>query len=95
MLEPAAYGAAVLFGPNTWNFKDIVAELLARDAAEVVRDGAELTAAVRRLLSEPDLATGRARRAREFVEMQQGATQRTVELIDAVWPGESAARHAA
>lgn len=95
MLEPAAYGAAVLFGPNIWNFKDIVAELLARDAAEVVRDGAELTAAVRRLLSEPDLATGRARRAREFVEMQQGATQRTVELIDAVWPGESAARHAA
>lgn len=95
MLEPAAYGAAVLFGPNIWNFKDIVAELLARDAAEVVRDGAELTAAVRRLLSEPDLATGRARRAREFVEMQQGATQRTVELLEAVWPGESAPRRAA
>ncbi len=26
MIEPAAYGAAVLFGPNTWNFND-VAEL--------------------------------------------------------------------
>ncbi|HEY2251082.1 MAG TPA: glycosyltransferase N-terminal domain-containing protein, partial [Planctomycetaceae bacterium] len=24
MIEPAGYGAAVLFGPNTWNFKDVV-----------------------------------------------------------------------
>jgi 3-deoxy-D-manno-octulosonic-acid transferase len=24
MIEPAAFGAAVLFGPNTWNFRDIV-----------------------------------------------------------------------
>ena len=37
MLEPAAYGAAVSFGPNTWNFRDIVAALLAADAAVVVQ----------------------------------------------------------
>ena len=30
MIEPAAYGAAVCFGPNTWNFRDIVAALLGR-----------------------------------------------------------------
>ncbi|GAF72732.1 unnamed protein product, partial [marine sediment metagenome] len=29
MIEPAAYGAAVCFGPNTRNFRDIVAALLA------------------------------------------------------------------
>ncbi len=28
MIEPAAYGAAVCFGPNTWNFRHIVALLL-------------------------------------------------------------------
>jgi 3-deoxy-D-manno-octulosonic-acid transferase len=27
MLEPAAYGVATCFGPNTWNFRDIVAAL--------------------------------------------------------------------
>ncbi len=27
MIEPAAYGAAVSFGPNTWNFRDIVAAM--------------------------------------------------------------------
>ena len=37
MLEPAAYGAAVLFGPNTWNFKDIAESLLSLQAARVVR----------------------------------------------------------
>ena len=36
MIEPAAYGAAVSFGPNTWNFRDIVAAMLAHDAAVVV-----------------------------------------------------------
>ncbi|HEX2475937.1 MAG TPA: glycosyltransferase N-terminal domain-containing protein, partial [Lacipirellulaceae bacterium] len=43
MIEPAAYGAAVSFGPNTHNFRDIVAALLAAQAAVVVRDGQELT----------------------------------------------------
>ena len=31
--EPAAYGATVLFGPNTWNFREIVEQLLTREAA--------------------------------------------------------------
>ena len=30
MIEPAAYGAAVSFGPNTRNFRDIVAAMLAQ-----------------------------------------------------------------
>ncbi len=38
MIEPAAYGAAVSFGPNTWNFRDIVAAMLDRHAAVVVGD---------------------------------------------------------
>ena len=53
MIEPAAYGAAVSFGPNTWNFRDIVAALLAAEAAVVVRSAAELEAFVRRCLDEP------------------------------------------
>ncbi|MDZ7617676.1 MAG: glycosyltransferase N-terminal domain-containing protein, partial [Patescibacteria group bacterium] len=44
MIEPAAYGAAVSFGPNTRNFRDIVASLLACDSAVVVANRDELTA---------------------------------------------------
>lgn len=81
MLEPAAYGAAVLFGPNTWNFRDIVEQLLARDAACVVRSPQELTATVRELLQQPLVAEELGRRASEFVATQQGAASRTVELL--------------
>ena len=50
MIEPAAYGAAVSFGPNTRNFRDIVAALIAADAAVVVQDAEQLEAFVRRCL---------------------------------------------
>lgn len=81
MLEPAAYGAAVLFGPNTWNFRDIVEQLLARDAARVVRSAPELTAAVREFLQHPETAEELGSRATAFVATQQGAASRTVDLL--------------
>ena len=81
MIEPASFGAAVLFGPNTWNFRDIVEQLLARDAACVVRSPQELTATVRALLQQPSVADELGHRASEFVATQQGAALRTVELL--------------
>jgi 3-deoxy-D-manno-octulosonic-acid transferase len=81
MIEPAAYGAAVSFGPNTRNFRDIVAALLRRDAAVVVDNAERLEEFVRRCLTEPDWADALGRRARELVVEQQGATRRTVDLL--------------
>ena len=51
MIEPAAYGAAVSFGPKTHNFRDVVTALLNGQAAIVVQDGNELTTFVRRCTS--------------------------------------------
>ena len=82
MIEPAAYGAALSFGPNTWNFRDIVAALLARQAAVVVRNGDELTAFVRRSLEDPAWAAGLGRRARALVAEQLGATERSCRLLE-------------
>ena len=81
MIEPAAYGAAVCFGPNTWNFRDVVALLLARDAARVVRSAADLEAFLRRCLDEPAFAENLGTLAREVVRQQTGATDRTIELL--------------
>jgi len=81
MIEPAAYGAAVSFGPNTWNFRDVVERLLAQDAAVVVRDAEALYAFVRRCLAEPNYAADLGRRARQTVTTQLGATERTVRLL--------------
>jgi 3-deoxy-D-manno-octulosonic-acid transferase len=84
MIEPAAYGAAVSFGPNTWNFRDVVAALLAADAAVAVQDAAELDSFVRRCLEEPAFASALGDRAARFVRTQLGATPRTVALIESL-----------
>ena len=84
MLEPAAYGVATCFGPNTWNFRDIVGQLLAADGARVVRNAADLDAFVRGALEQPEQARALGERARRLVLSQQGATQRTGELLCAL-----------
>ncbi len=81
MIEPAAYGAAVCFGPNTRNFRDVVELLLKSEAAVVVRDGAELAQFIRRGLEDPAWAARLGERARQLVATQLGATGRTVDLL--------------
>jgi 3-deoxy-D-manno-octulosonic-acid transferase len=81
MIEPAAFGAAVSFGPWTQNFRDVVSLLVGSDAACVVRDAAELTAFVRACLEDRDAARELGLRAQQLVLAQQGATRRTVDLL--------------
>ena len=81
MLEPAAYGAAVSFGPHTRNFRDEVRRLLAADAAVVVADGPALTDFVRQCLETEGFATGLGRRAADLVASQRGSTAATAEAI--------------
>ena len=95
MIEPAAYGAAVCFGPNTRNFREVVAALLDRDAAAVVAGEADIEAFVRRCLTQPDYAAALGGRARALVAEQLGATRRTVDLIEPLLPASSSAAAAA
>jgi 3-deoxy-D-manno-octulosonic-acid transferase len=81
MLEPAAYAAAVCFGPHTRNFRDEVRRLLDADAAVVVPDGPALTAFVGRCLVEPDWAAALGSRAAALVAAHRGATVTTARLI--------------
>lgn len=82
MIEPAAYGAAVLFGPHTWNFKETVARLLDNDAAIEVRDETELQMHILRLLADPLLRRTLGLAAQDFVLSQQGALERTLDALD-------------
>ena len=81
MLEPAAYGAAVAFGPQTRNFRDEVRRLLAADAAVVVADGAALAAFVRQCLETEGFAATLGGRAAELVASQRGSTTATAAAI--------------
>jgi len=81
MLEPAAYGVAVLFGPNTWNFKDIVSSLLSVDGAVQLSSQDEFQSVVAMLLEDSEKRTRMSESAQEFVLSQQGAITTTVRLI--------------
>ncbi|HEY4232780.1 MAG TPA: 3-deoxy-D-manno-octulosonic acid transferase [Lacipirellulaceae bacterium] len=89
MIEPAAYGAAVSFGPNTWNFRDVVAALVTADAAVVVRNANELDDFIRRCLDEPRYAAALGLRAHRLVQSQLGATGRTIALVDTLFSSET------
>ena len=79
MLEPAAYGAAVCFGPQTWNFADEVAILVAADAARVVADAEEMIEFVRNCLDDPAEARALGLRAQATVRAHGGATAATAD----------------
>ncbi len=78
MLEPAGYGCAVSFGPNTQNFRDIVRRLLDADGAVQLQDAAELTTFVERCLQSPPAADTLGRQARSVVLAHRGATEKTL-----------------
>jgi len=78
MIEPAAYGTVVCFGPQTKNFRDIVAALLKRKAATVIHDQRELADLVKKALSNPGFVEKTGNAARQLVAENSGATQRTL-----------------
>jgi len=88
MIEPAAFGAAVSFGPNTRNFRDIVVALIERDAAIVVADGRQLLDFVRNCLTNPGEAAARGQRAASLVGQQLGVTERTFQLLRPLVDGQ-------
>jgi 3-deoxy-D-manno-octulosonic-acid transferase len=94
MIEPAAYGAAVLFGPHVWNFRDTATRLVESGAAVQVADGEELGREVRSLLADGERRRRLGEAARQFVLAQQGATARTMTAIDALL-NTAARKHAA
>jgi len=82
MMEPAAYGASVLFGRHTGNFREIVERLLERGGAREVASAAQLTAALIEDLNDPETAAERGAAGRAFVLAQNGAADRTLAEID-------------
>jgi 3-deoxy-D-manno-octulosonic-acid transferase len=82
MIEPAAYGAAVVFGPHVWNFREAATRLVESGAGIQVADAAELGVVVSRLLGDPSERQRLGLAAQRFVLSQRGATERTINSLD-------------
>lgn len=77
VLEAAQFGAPILVGPHTENFRDIIDTFRQADALCVVTPES-LTATALRLLENPDERARLGRRAAEVLRSRQGATEQTV-----------------
>ncbi len=81
LLEPAACGKGVLFGPHVFKQQESADLLLGQQAAIQAKDEGELAAQCERLFSHPELLEQLGRRALGVIREQQGASLRTLEAL--------------
>jgi len=82
IIEPAALAKPVLFGPHTFNFRNITKLLLEEEAAVMIRDKASFEDSCLRLLKSSSLRSRIGTKAKEIVDMNRGASDSTMEAID-------------
>jgi 3-deoxy-D-manno-octulosonic-acid transferase len=80
ILEPAAWGKTVLYGPSMEDFMDAKELLESCQAGITVGSAAELAEKGRYLLDHPQELVNRGKFGREAVLSSQGATRRNAEL---------------
>jgi 3-deoxy-D-manno-octulosonic-acid transferase len=83
IIEPAQHGIPIVVGNHTENFRDIVELFQSRDAVRVVGPG-ELPSVWMDLLSNEADRRAFGQRAKETLETQTGATQRTLAALQAL-----------
>jgi len=81
LLEPAAFGIPVLFGPHTYNFATMSQLLIRERGGRVVAGEPELLRSMEVLLSDTNERDRMGTRAREFVQHNQGALDRVMEIL--------------
>ena len=82
VLEPAALGLPVVFGPHMFNFAIISRMLLAEEAAVQVSDAVALSATVGRWLGDASERTRAGENGRRVVEANRGALDRLTDIIE-------------
>jgi 3-deoxy-D-manno-octulosonic-acid transferase len=76
LLEAAAVGTPVLFGPFMANFKEIAEGVLRQDAAIQCQNDNEIISAIIALHEDPAYSEALADKAKGFVRQNQGAITR-------------------
>ena len=84
MIEPAGYGVPCVFGPHVWNFRDAARRLIEAGGAVMVPDAAALERELAKLLADAELRERTGAAAGALVRAQQGATNRTLDVLDSV-----------
>jgi 3-deoxy-D-manno-octulosonic-acid transferase len=80
-IEPGLLGKPMVFGPNMQNFESIARAFVERGAALQVKDADGLEAGLAELLADPQRAAEMGHKALDVVHENQGAIDRTVDMI--------------
>jgi 3-deoxy-D-manno-octulosonic-acid transferase len=86
ILEPAAFGKPIVFGPHMHNFAEIAGVFLSNGAAVQVASGNELGVVLRRLLHDPAERARLGGAARTLVDANRGAKDKTMAVIGELLP---------
>lgn len=89
LLEPAAAGRPVLFGPRTENFAEAAQALIDAGAGYRIDSAAALHPTSLRLLRDPQECETAGRRGAALVAANRGATRKTADRILGYLPGSS------
>ena len=81
LLEPAAWGKAVFFGPFTDHCMEVAQLLLQANGAVRVRDGETLCTELRKYLRDRKALDQMGLNARRVVDENQGASERVIEHV--------------
>lgn len=80
-IEPGALGKAMVFGPNMQNFEAIAAAFVKEGGAVQVKNATDLERALEEILADEDRIANLGKNALKVVRRNQGAIDRTVEMI--------------
>ncbi|MEJ2081995.1 MAG: glycosyltransferase N-terminal domain-containing protein [Acidobacteriota bacterium] len=83
IIEPAAFGRPILFGPHMDNFREIAAVFTSNYGALQVGSAEELEARLSDLLKDSHAREWLGRNARKVIRDNQGAVDRTLEILKA------------
>lgn len=81
MLEPAACGLPILFGPHVFNFKEIAAQLESCGGAVRIGSGEELWGQLTDLLENQERCRAMGAAAQAIIPANAGALDRTIQAI--------------
>lgn len=92
VMEPAAWGKPIFFGPHMDHYSDIALSLEREGAAVKIRDGEDLAIHINRLVGDKQNVSEMGRKAAAFVARHQGAVERNLQVIEELLEGHKGRR---
>nr|VFK43156.1 MAG: 3-deoxy-D-manno-octulosonic-acid transferase [Candidatus Kentron sp. TC] len=88
MLEPAALGIPILFGPHVFNFREIAHNLRENGGAKQVETETDLSTVLVALLRDAGARRDMGQRAEAFVQGNRGALDEVMDLVAGVYESD-------